>query len=115
MLSIHKLTRDFKRHINTIPFDFFIAIIMSFVAFGSFALGWIAHSQQVNKPISSATIELSQNENQAVFVASQNSDVFHYRWCGGAQRINQENKVFFSSQDEARSAGYKPAANCPGL
>lgn len=52
---------------------------------------------------------------QQKFVASKNSDVYHYPWCPGAQRIKEENKIYFSSKEEAEKAGYRPAKNCPGL
>lgn len=57
----------------------------------------------------------STEESQSKFVASKNSDVYHYPWCPGAQRIKEENKVYFSSKEEAEKAGYRPAKNCPGL
>jgi len=48
-------------------------------------------------------------------VASKNGTVYHFPWCSGAQRINEENKIWFTSQEEAQAAGYRPAANCKGL
>ncbi len=49
------------------------------------------------------------------FVASRNSTKYHLPWCSGALRIKEENKIWFESVEEARAAGYSPAANCPGL
>lgn len=49
------------------------------------------------------------------FVGSRNSDKYHLPWCPGAQRIKEENKVWFESEADAAAAGYVPAANCPGL
>jgi hypothetical protein len=49
------------------------------------------------------------------YVASKNGSVYHFPWCSGAQRIKEENKVWFPSVEEARAAGYRPAANCKGL
>ncbi len=51
----------------------------------------------------------------ALLVGSKNSSVYHFPWCSGAQRIKEENKIYFSSKEEAEKAGYKPAANCEGL
>lgn len=55
------------------------------------------------------------NLNEKTLVGSKNSNLYHYIWCSGAKRIKQENKIFFSSKEEAEKAGYKPAGNCEGL
>jgi methylphosphotriester-DNA--protein-cysteine methyltransferase len=49
------------------------------------------------------------------YVASKNGTKYHYPWCSGAKRIKDENKVWFDTVEQARAAGYTPAANCPGL
>lgn len=49
------------------------------------------------------------------YVASRNGSSFHLLTCPGAKQIKDENKIFFETPAEAKSAGYKPAANCPGL
>lgn len=51
----------------------------------------------------------------ALLVGSKNGRAYHFPWCSGAQRIKEENKIYFSSKEEAEKAGYKPAANCEGL
>ncbi len=48
-------------------------------------------------------------------VASKNSTKYHYPWCGGAKQISPQNLIVFNSIEEARKAGYTPAANCKGL
>lgn len=49
------------------------------------------------------------------YVGSKNGTKYHLPWCSGAARINEENKVFFATKEEAERAGYTPAANCPGI
>lgn len=49
------------------------------------------------------------------FVASKNGSKYHFPWCPGAKQMKEENKVWFSSREEAETAGYSPAANCKGL
>lgn len=49
------------------------------------------------------------------YVASKNGKVFHLPWCPGAKRIKEENKIWFSSKEEALALGLKPAANCDGI
>ena len=48
-------------------------------------------------------------------VGSKNSDKYHLPDCPGAKQISEKNKIWFNSIEEAEKAGYKPAANCPGL
>lgn len=48
-------------------------------------------------------------------VASKTGTKYHFPWCAGAQRIQEGNKVWFASAEEARKAGYQPALNCKGL
>lgn len=49
------------------------------------------------------------------FVASRNGTRYYIPTCSGAQRIKEENKIWFGTEAEARSAGYTPAPGCPGL
>lgn len=52
---------------------------------------------------------------ETYYVASQNGSVYHLPYCAGAKRISEANKITFASKAEAEAAGYRPAANCPGL
>lgn len=49
---------------------------------------------------------------QGVYVGSINSDVYHYPTCTWADRINEENKVWFSSAQDAVNQGYRPCQVC---
>ena len=49
------------------------------------------------------------------FVASKNGKKYFLPWCSGASAISPQNLITFSTEKEARNAGYTPAANCPGL
>lgn len=53
--------------------------------------------------------------NPDAVVASKNGTKYHYLWCPGAKQISEANKITFNSAEEARAAGYEPAANCKGL
>ena len=55
------------------------------------------------------------DEKNALYVGSKNGSVYHFPWCPGAQKMKEENKILFSSKEEAEKAGYRPAANCDGL
>ena len=48
-------------------------------------------------------------------IGSKNGTKYYFPWCGTVKMIKPENQVKFASIEEARKAGYIPAANCKGL
>ena len=46
------------------------------------------------------------------YVASKNSDVFHHPWCSYVQAIKPENKICFSTREEAIGSGRRPCSVC---
>lgn len=50
-----------------------------------------------------------------MYVGSKSGSKYHLPSCPGALRILAENKVWFSSKEDALAKGYTPAANCKGL
>lgn len=50
-----------------------------------------------------------------VYVASKNGTKFYLPSCGTANRIKEENKVWFATKEEALAAGYEPSSTCKGL
>lgn len=122
-----------KNFIKSNEKDLFIAIIIVMVAFISFGLGRLSKIKENKPPITIENIGAAIGEirsisgpetgqeapaapvQEGLLVGSKNGTKYHYPWCSGAQRIKEENKVWFSSIEEARKAGYTPAANCKGL
>lgn len=49
------------------------------------------------------------------YVGSKHGTKYHLPWCSGALRIKDENKVWFTTKEEAEAAGYTPASNCKGI
>lgn len=58
--------------------------------------------------------EIEQNTEKN-FVASKNGTKYYFPWCEGINKIKEENKVWFSTKEEAVKKGYEPARNCKGL
>jgi len=54
-------------------------------------------------------------QKTGAYVGSKKGTKYHLPWCGGAQRINEENRVWFADKESAERAGYTPAGNCPGI
>jgi len=61
-------------------------------------------------PASSTSVAIPPTN--CAFVASKNSTKFHLATCRYVKSIKPENRVCFSSQDEAQSKGYVPDKNC---
>ena len=49
---------------------------------------------------------------QGTYTASSRSDKFHLPFCPSAARISDNNRLWFSSRDEAVAAGYSPCGRC---
>ena len=73
--------------------------------------------EKANQPTDAVTEENTRTSNQkkGALVARINGTKYYLPDCSGAKRINEENKIWFSSQEEAKDMGYEPASNCPGL
>jgi hypothetical protein len=55
---------------------------------------------------------LPAGRQDCAFVGSKNSNKYHLPNCRYAKNINPENRVCFSSENEAKSKGYLPDKNC---
>ena len=49
---------------------------------------------------------------RGAYVGSAMSHTFHDRSCIWAEEMSRENRVWFSTAEEARSAGYEPCGVC---
>lgn len=144
-MSIKESVNKIKGYIQTVPADLkynlFIALLIVLVGTASFGLGRLSKtslshgdiriltpqnasanvlgSVSVSENTKSTQPELPENvyvgESGGEVVASKSGTKYHYPWCAGAKQISEKNKITFVSIEEARKAGYTPAANCKGL
>ncbi len=74
-----------------------------------------------NSSISETANLLSSTKNkedvflEEYFVASKKGSKYYFPWCSGARNIKSDNLIKFMTREEAESAGYGKAVNCPGL
>ena len=66
-------------------------------------------------PTASVSPSVPSTETSTSFVASRTGTKYHRTDCPGAKQIKEENKLYFTTTELARAAGYTPAANCPNL
>lgn len=108
----------------------FISVLICLVGVVAFVLGRYS-VQEINLSVPSP-LQTEQNQAGVVFidvpeaeaaphsaqdvqvtvVASKNGSKYHLLTCSGAHTIKEENKIYFNSIEEAKAAGYTPAANC---
>lgn len=131
-----------KQWIRENKTDLFVAAVIFFVGLASFGLGRLSVLWPEKEPITienyesalqpgsgqgiksygtTVTPEGNANSESVIpnsrgrYVASKSGTRYHFPWCSGAQRIKEENKIWFQTKEEAEKAGYKPALNCPDL
>ena len=104
--------------------DAFLVAAVVLIALAAFGLGRLSVMYGGHEPLKieypeggqGATAVSGVPETAAkTFVASINGTKYYLPNCSGVSRINDENKIWFATKEEAELAGYAPAANCPGL
>lgn len=99
--------------------DILLTCTIFAVAIMGFALGRISAIRENQYKINTASVNLPNLENPpqsgATLVGSKEGAVYHLLTCPGAKSIKEDNKIYFATAKEAEKAGYRPAANCPGL
>lgn len=100
----------------------FIPLSITLLALMSFGLGRISANtrpepvtiqEALEKPeLSQKSVGNSQAALLGNFVASKNGKKYYPLSCGGANRIKEENKIYFATIEEAERAGYGKALNC---
>ena len=110
--------------------ELYLAAVIILVATISFGLGRLSKIREEKTPItienvatSTEIIANTTNSQRAtltvdankIFVASRNGKKYYYGWCASASVIKEQNRIWFSTREEAKKAGYEPAANCKGL
>ena len=111
--------------------ELYLTSIIILVAVISFGLGRLSKIREEKTPITIENVKENEETSESkslstsnvdsgikadkIFVASRNGKKYYYAWCESANVIEEQNRVWFSTQAEAEKAGYQPAANCKGL
>jgi|SRR3989344_2516352 len=118
-MTIPEAREKCKSLVAKAPRDAFVLSILVFASSASFGLGLLAGldagqgSDFVSGLAPIADTGLSASSGQ--IVASKNGTKYYLPGCAGAERISEDNKVWFASSAAAAAAGYAPAANCKGI
>lgn len=140
MAIIARIREKGKTLLDRIPEGILTALVVILAVCGAFGLGVLAgradrggdisfeQAPLVQKDFATASVasaplgeaEEGVESNPAIsvggqYVASKKGTKYHFPWCPGAKAMSEENKIWFSTQEEAEKAGYTKAANCKGL
>lgn len=111
---------------------FFYGLLIVVIAVASFGLGRLSVDQApqttpympitvtqtatvVEATVTPAGDVQTTSSSKKEYVGSKNGSKFHLLTCPGAKQISDENKVYFSSKQDAQKQGYTPASNCKGI
>lgn len=118
------ILNDFTKKIKCHGEEIFLVLIILFCLMTGFGLGRLSKIAERKTPITiempkitQETGSLTANVPSSVekYVASKNGTKYYFPWCEGVKKISPKNIVEFTSREEAESAGFTKAANCPGL
>lgn len=134
-----------NRLVSRVPKDLLIALLVLSASLASFGLGVLSardmsgkgnvdtfridSSSTTNAQVLGASAALAGQDvltpktveqativsTQGVYVASKTGKRYYLPTCSGAKRIKKENRISFSSLEEAKASGRTPASNCKGL
>lgn len=132
--------KDFARlgagRLGPLSDDLFLGLIIVLVAIGAFGLGRLSKIEGSKAPIrienepaqtastfsqkseqagDIATQTLQGGQSNSAIIASKTGTKYYYSWCTGAQKISEANRIYFSSLEQAKAAGYTPSGTCKGL
>ncbi len=119
MQNIHEWRGKIKGLLDDGLSEWGTLTIVVVACLGSFGLGRLSAAEAA-RPIISVSQAPTQEEPRpmllgGLLVGSRSGSTYHYPWCAGAAKITAQNVRWFSSEKEARAAGYVPAKNCKGL
>lgn len=121
-MSIHKIFNKIKENNVFDKTLFSFSVIVIAVALSSFGLGRLSSqmgkasalegSIMLQKGQESGFPEERTDKPEKLFVASKNGTKYYPIGCGGVNRIKEENRVWFSTKEEAEKSGYSLSSAC---
>ncbi|MBI4079836.1 hypothetical protein HY414_01225 [Candidatus Kaiserbacteria bacterium] len=119
MRNIQEVRLRIKNLAEDVVSEWGLIAIVLFVGLAAFGLGRLSALEEVRPAVSIGEASyLSEQRAMNIggeVLASRKGSAYHYPWCAGAQSMAEQNKIWFSSEEDARAAGYSPAKNCKGL
>jgi len=93
-----------------------VVVLVSSIIFGAWRFllieSYEVHPRKIVIEENAFSISPKPGLGQARFVASVNGAKYYPAACKAANRIKEENRLWFTSEQEAREMGYAPSAQC---
>jgi len=111
---------DFKKFVKNNESDIVLTIsivLISLIIFGTILLidfsknGGEIIIENPSASVSKTIKKSNESVNQKTFIGSINSNKYHWPNCSFAKRISEENKIWFSSEQEAEDDSYVKCSN----
>ena len=113
-----------REKIKGLEKEIFVTLVVVLVGLFGFGLGRLSKLEERKVPVriisaisseKMADSPVKSGVSAGQYVASVSGSSYYLPWCAGVKRIKEGNKVWFKTAEEAKAAGYSPAANCKGL
>lgn len=118
-MNIPDIALKIKNLAEDVLSEWGILILVFLLSLASFGLGRLSSLESARPAVSVREAEVASAVRAMTVsgqvVASRSGKAYYFPWCGGADRITAQNKVWFQSEAAAKKAGYAPAKNCKGL
>jgi len=119
MNNIQEVWLKIKNIAEDLVSDWGLIAIVLLVGLASFGLGRLSALEEARPAVAigeaSNLLEPRAISIGGLVVTSRKGSAYHFPWCPGAQTMAVQNRIWFSSEKDARAAGYSPAKNCKGL
>lgn len=121
-MSIEHFNQKIKGSLGIELADIAVVAIVISCTLGGYFIGTLGSTHTEMSPVIITDSvpryenELARSANsthgESSVFASKNGTKYYYLGCSGANRIQEQNKVWFASGREAEAAGYTLATNC---
>ncbi|MEK7124853.1 MAG: hypothetical protein AAB864_00410 [Patescibacteria group bacterium] len=125
-MKLNELLSQIGVRVKQVQYELFLIVCIALIALTSYQMGKLASRGKLPLTIGedAAIFRAAQGQETAAqataaprdprVVVSKASDSkkYHFTWCSGAQRIKEENKLWFANETLAQQVGYTLADNC---
>ncbi|MFH1392867.1 MAG: Ada metal-binding domain-containing protein [Patescibacteria group bacterium] len=117
-----KITESIYQDIKLKSNKLFVVVVLTLVFLTGLGIGFLVKKGESSQIIidknakiglpAQAGLPAFTAQASGNFMASINGTAYYPKGCPSANRINEENIIWFSTKEEAEMQGYKPAQNC---
>jgi hypothetical protein len=111
-MTIAEVREKCKSALTCIPRDVLVVGVLFFVSLASFGLGFLAGRDSREGSGQAYADSITEATTSTPVTTSKAGTKYYFPQCTGANRISEENRIWFASHMLAERAGYTRAKNC---